>query len=288
MDWRAATDAFLANLGLNRCSPDAAEALRITPVTDLVICGRHRITWSVRSITRDDHRITRSVRAITRSVHVITFDDNRITRSVPSITRDDNRITRRDPSNTRSVPSITLDDDRITHSDRSIIHDDDRITRSDHSRRDSSRRPSGGTGFASRLHSSIRKVDSPAGVVRYVHSVTPSPNTALKNAKVYMLISNRTISAGEHLAFVLKQTHRATLIGETTRGAGNVETDFPMPDGFSAVIPFGRAFDPKTGEGWEQVGVKPDIRVPAAQALDKALKLAGLRKSAKAALDGLR
>ncbi len=125
---------------------------------------------------------------------------------------------------------------------------------------------------------SIRTVDAPEGIVRYVHSVNPAPNPALKNAKVYMLISHHTISAGEHLAFVLKQTHRATLIGETTYGAGNVETHFEMPAGFSVVIPFGRAYDPKTGAGWEQVGVKPDIKVPADQALDKALQLAGVRK----------
>jgi len=135
---------------------------------------------------------------------------------------------------------------------------------------------------------SIRKVDAPAGVVRYIHSVTPSPAARLKTAKVYVLISNRTISAGEHLAFALKESHRAVLIGERTRGAGNVETDITMPLGYTAVIPFGRAYDPRTGRGWEGVGVQPDIPVPAANSLTEALRRAGVKKSAEAALAELR
>jgi Peptidase family S41/N-terminal domain of Peptidase_S41 in eukaryotic IRBP len=135
---------------------------------------------------------------------------------------------------------------------------------------------------------SIRKADAPAGVVRYIHSVTPSPDAGLRNTKVYVLISNRTISAGEHLVFALKQSHRATLIGERTRGAGHVENDVPMPGGYTAVIPFGRAYDPRTGKGWEGVGVLPDLRVPAGKALQKALDLAGVKVRAEDALNKLR
>ncbi len=105
--------------------------------------------------------------------------------------------------------------------------------------------------------------DSPPGVVRYMHSVTPAPNATLGNTKVYVLISNRTISAGVHPGFALKRTQRATLIGEKTRGAGHVETELQLSVGYSAVIPFARAFDPRTGEGWEGGGVTPDIAVPA-------------------------
>jgi len=131
---------------------------------------------------------------------------------------------------------------------------------------------------------SLRKVEAPAGIVRYMHSVTPAQASSLRNTKVIMLISHRTISSGEHIAFVLKQSRRATLIGEPTRGAGNVESDFPMPAGYVAVIPFGRAYDPRTGKGWEGTGVQPDIRVRADQALDRALQLTGVKMSAKAAL----
>lgn len=52
-----------------------------------------------------------------------------------------------------------------------------------------------------------------------------------------------------------------------------------LPRGYGAFVPVGRTFDPDTGEGWEGIGVAPDVQVPAAQALDKALELAGIDRS---------
>jgi hypothetical protein len=138
----------------------------------------------------------------------------------------------------------------------------------------------GGFPVAPTLH----KVQAPEGVVRYIHSVDPSAEPKWRTTKVYVLISHSTVSAGEHLAFALKQSHRATLIGERTWGKGNVETDMPMPAGYVAVVPFARAFDPRTGKGWEGVGVQPDIHTHPGRALAAALKLAGVKESAKAAL----
>src|SRR5262249_41513574 len=115
-----------------------------------------------------------------------------------------------------------------------------------------------------------------------------APHATLTKTKVYVLISNQTISAGEHFVFSLERSHRATLIGETTRGAGHVERDFQLPGGYTAVIPFARAFDLRTGEGWEGVGVRPDIPIPAEQALDEALRLAGVPMTAKTALSRLK
>jgi C-terminal processing protease CtpA/Prc len=62
----------------------------------------------------------------------------------------------------------------------------------------------------------------------------------------------------------------------------------PLGHGFSAFIPVGRTFDPDTDKGWEGTGVKPDVEVPADQALDEALKLAGVGKTAELALAQLR
>jgi C-terminal processing protease CtpA/Prc len=80
------------------------------------------------------------------------------------------------------------------------------------------------------------------------------------------------------------------LIGETTRGAGHYGGMVPLDKGFTyaAFIPVGRTFDPDTGEGWEGVGVKPDVAVPADKALDEALRLAGVNKTGEAALAELR
>ena len=136
---------------------------------------------------------------------------------------------------------------------------------------------------------SLRKVAGPEGVVRREHWVTPAAQpTGLSKAKVFLLTSNGTGSAGEHLALSLKRTKRATLVGETTRGMGHYGGVVPLGHGFAVFIPVGRTFDPDTNQGWEGTGVKPDVEVPADKALDEALKLAGVNKTAELALAELR
>ena len=133
------------------------------------------------------------------------------------------------------------------------------------------------------------KVAAPAGVVRRLHRAVPAGQaTGLQSAKVFVLTSSHSASAAEHFALALKRTGRATLIGETTRGAGNYGQTFPLPGGYAAFIPFGRTFDPATGEGWEGTGVKPDVAVPADQALDEALKRAGVKATGQVAMANLR
>lgn len=134
----------------------------------------------------------------------------------------------------------------------------------------------------------VRKIAGPEGVVRREHYVEPAAKqSGLRDAKVYLLTSNRTASAAEHLSLSLKRTGRATLIGETTRGAGHYGGQVDLGHGYAAFIPVGRTFDPDTNEGWEGTGVKPHIEVPADKALDEALKLAGVNKSAELALASL-
>lgn len=137
----------------------------------------------------------------------------------------------------------------------------------------------------------LRKVEGPDGVVRREHYVTPAAQpSGLSEARVYLLTSNRTVSAGEHLSLSLKRTKRATLIGETTRGAGHYGGMVPLDEDrtFAAFIPVGRTFDPDTNEGWEGTGVKPDVEVPADKALDEALRLAGVSVSGELALAQLK
>ena len=120
----------------------------------------------------------------------------------------------------------------------------------------------------------VRRLAGPPGVVRREHVALPGAATALRHAKVFYLTSSRTASAAEHLALALKRTGRATLIGETTSGAGHYGAIAEMT-GFTAFIPVGRTFDPDTGQGWEGTGVAPHVTVPADKALDEALKRAG-------------
>ena len=135
----------------------------------------------------------------------------------------------------------------------------------------------------------VRTVTGPEGVVRREHFVVPARDQGgLAKAKVYLLVSKETGSAGEHLALSLKRTHRAELIGESTYGAGHYGGFQPIGKSFVAFIPVGRTFDPDTNDGWEGVGVKPDVAVAADQALDEALKRAGVKASVEAALAQLR
>lgn len=94
-------------------------------------------------------------------------------------------------------------------------------------------------------------------------------------AKVYLLTSKITASAAEHFTLALKTTGRATLIGERTRGAGNFGGGERIGERFYAFIAVGQTVDPKTGKGWDVVGIEPDIAVPADEALDRALEEIG-------------
>jgi C-terminal processing protease CtpA/Prc len=72
----------------------------------------------------------------------------------------------------------------------------------------------------------------------------------------------------------LKNLKRATLIGETTLGGAHPTDTRRLDDHFSARVPFARSINPITRTNWEGVGVEPDVKVPAAEALETALKLA--------------
>jgi hypothetical protein len=123
----------------------------------------------------------------------------------------------------------------------------------------------------------LERLEAPEGVVRQAHVAIPAePRSPLSQADIFVLISGYTGSAAEHLALALRRTGRATLIGETTAGAGHYMRILDLPGGFTAHIPVGRTFDPDTDEGWEGVGVAPHIHVPAARALREALVRGGV------------
>jgi len=120
------------------------------------------------------------------------------------------------------------------------------------------------------------KVGAPAELARSEHRVTPaSPQSPWAKAKIYYLTSGRTGSAAEHLASVLKNTKRGTLIGEVTGGAGHYGGEVALPGGYGAFIPFGRSYFPG-GDGWEGTGVTPDVQVAPAKALVEALTREGI------------
>lgn len=88
---------------------------------------------------------------------------------------------------------------------------------------------------------------------------------------LYVLTSGRTGSAGEAFPYHLKALERATVIGETTYGAGNPGGTFLVDEGFSIFVSTGSARNPITETNWEGTGVTPHIDVDADSALDAAL-----------------
>jgi retinol-binding protein 3 len=95
---------------------------------------------------------------------------------------------------------------------------------------------------------------------------------------VYVLTSSRTFSGAEEFSYNLKNLRRATLIGETTGGGAHPVRPHRLTDNFAIGVPFARAINPITKTNWEGTGVEPDIKVPASEALDTALRLIGERK----------
>jgi hypothetical protein len=102
---------------------------------------------------------------------------------------------------------------------------------------------------------------------------------------VYALTSRRTWSAGEGLAFILQERHRAEVIGETTAGAANPGRPYPVNARFTVTVPNGKVRCAVSGRNWEGTGVKPDVAVAADHALQVAHARA-LREVLKATPEG--
>ncbi|HEX4221741.1 MAG TPA: S41 family peptidase [Pseudonocardiaceae bacterium] len=91
---------------------------------------------------------------------------------------------------------------------------------------------------------------------------------------IWVLTGPITFSAGEELAYNLQQLRRATIVGEVGRGGAHGSVFRPINEELVAMIPHARAINPVTGTNWQGVGVKPDVEVPAEDALAHAYELA--------------
>jgi len=95
---------------------------------------------------------------------------------------------------------------------------------------------------------------------------------------VFVLTSPETFSGGEELAYDLQAFRRAVVVGEVTGGGANPGGPESLGHQFVVNMPSGQAVNPVTGGSWEGVGVKPDVAVPAPQALTEAHRLAVERR----------
>lgn len=89
---------------------------------------------------------------------------------------------------------------------------------------------------------------------------------------VAVLVSSRTFSGGEEVAFVLQELGRATVVGERTRGGAHPRIGVRVHPEVELALPVASPQSPRTGGNWEGTGVTPDVEVPASDALDEALR----------------
>ncbi|MBK8791841.1 MAG: S41 family peptidase [Holophaga sp.] len=95
-----------------------------------------------------------------------------------------------------------------------------------------------------------------------------SPTVSPRYTKpMWILTSGFTFSGGEECAYDFQTQKRATLVGEITGGGANPGDMVPLTHGFVTFIPTGRAVNPVTKTNWEHVGVVPELKTPAADAL---------------------
>jgi retinol-binding protein 3 len=90
---------------------------------------------------------------------------------------------------------------------------------------------------------------------------------------VYVLTSAHTFSAAEAFAYHLQALKRVTVVGETTAGGAHAASEGRLGDHFAINVPWGSSINPVTGTNWEGVGVVPDVKASADEALAVAQKL---------------
>jgi hypothetical protein len=100
------------------------------------------------------------------------------------------------------------------------------------------------------------------------------PGERLVEQPAFVLTSKGTFSAAEAFSYDLKIQRRATIVGETTGGGAHPVRVDRVADYFSVRMPFAKAVNPVSKTNWEGVGVEPDIKVSAEDALMTAINMA--------------
>ncbi len=92
--------------------------------------------------------------------------------------------------------------------------------------------------------------------------------------KIYVLTSKKTFSGAEEFSYNLQQLRRGLIVGETTGGGAHPGGAHRVHQHMAAFIPAGRAINPISKTNWEGIGVVPDVKVDAEDALRTAERLA--------------
>ena len=95
----------------------------------------------------------------------------------------------------------------------------------------------------------------------------PAIDGARYTQPVFILVNNRTASAAEAFAFVLQANKRATIVGQPSAGAANMNTWYPVNDALIVSVSTAAPVLPGTNTSWEQRGVQPDQVTPKGEEL---------------------
>lgn len=121
--------------------------------------------------------------------------------------------------------------------------------------------------------------DRPSGTTEEIW--TPEGQAGrLAGVPLYVLQDRTTASAAEMLAYMVQRRNLGTVIGETSRGAGNGGNMIDVGSRLSFFLPQRRVTD---GPGWEGTGVTPDVPSSAEDALSVAHRAALEMRSSSSA-----
>jgi len=124
--------------------------------------------------------------------------------------------------------------------------------------------------YGERTHLSSR-ISRESDTPQKLWSVDTKVGSDFADKNLYVLTSARTASGAEALSYALKNTDRATIVGEKTAGAGNAGAYLGIGEGLLMFLPLSQTISPKTGKPWEARGVVPHINTTADKALEVVL-----------------
>lgn len=115
-----------------------------------------------------------------------------------------------------------------------------------------------------------------------LRTASPIAGSKLADKPLYVLTSFATQSAAEYFVYNLKMLKRATIVGEPTAGKQHSGAFHRLSDhvgmGIQETAPPDNPYDV---QGWEVIGVEPDVKVSRTDALDTARTLAEQRARAR-------
>jgi Peptidase family S41 len=104
---------------------------------------------------------------------------------------------------------------------------------------------------------------------------SPVAGSKLAAKPVYVLTSRHTISAAEQFTYNLKMLKRATIVGETTAGRAHAGVFHRIDEHFGVAITEVKSINPYSQYDWNGTGIEPDVKTPATDALNVAVRLIG-------------